>query len=717
MRNSYCLVLGLAALLLCGGTALQAQPTGERLAKVGFRPAQFFPAGSIFFAGSDYSAEELRTTPYGRAMLSPKMTQLGIGYLTAVRDMVDREGGTGAEVISELIALYPEFEKLQALPLGYGLIDLAPGENGVPDVSFAAVIDALEHADRFDEIIRGQLGKIDTEAATVAGQPFLRLVMDELPFPIHYGRVGSVLMLTIGQSAPATIIDTMSGKRPSMASDPRVAQAGKKILGSGRLSGLAFLDAQKSIQLALQWLSMEGEPLPEPARIALTEIGIDRIQALSFGLGMIDGAVQFGAFAAWPAGADSRSPLALSAEDLSVVPADSMFLWAGRLDLVKLYDDIMKVIEAVDPEQRSMIERQLNGAAAFAGIEPRRFLASIGSSFVVYEEPGLRGAFPMPVVALQPGDADYFERSVRSVLTLAAAALRQNGMQMKLVTSEAAGQPVTSVSVAAPEMVAMPSWVRRDNRLFLGLYPHCVAEAVGRLAEDPVAFSTNSRFQKMRAGLPTSATTLAYFDTPSLIKFLYPTVLPFIHVGLSVAEAEGIALPLTVADVPTPREFAKSFTVEVGTTHSDADGFMMVSRAGFPFMSMALPGMVLGVSAGAMTSVAVQRQEVMAIGARYQADGAMLAMASEQYKAQEGKYPFKLDDLKKAGMITERTYDNVRYEWRENSNFSGVKGEILFACDWPVMGDMTVVVRAGRGSGLEDYSKVMEELMSPKSDK
>lgn len=682
------------------------------------KPASFFPADTLLFVGNDYSREEMMQTSYGRFALGATMKDFVQTYFSVVEQLLRQQGVPGdMESTTQWIDQhYDLLMRLQTAPLGYGLLALDPGEGGLPIVEFAVVIDALDDADEVASLVDSLLEGVETEAATVDGVEFQRIVVPEIPFPIHYGRLGSRSMLTIGAGAPSKIIACLRKERPTLDQSPHAEQARRKLVGTGRLSALALFDFERVFNLALRWIAIEGEEIPTEARILLSELGIDRWRSLSFGVGILGETWQFGGFLGIEPGPDGfEAPLTLTGEDLSLVPADTLFFWAGRCDLAKLYDRVLAILEAIDPEQRALVERQIEAGGAMVGIEPRRLLAALGSSFVIYEEPGLRGVLPMPIVALRPADAEYLQTTARNLLSFAGAMMmRGEGPRLRLIDSEAHGSSITSVVIGAPEAVVAPSWAKVGDRLVFGLFPHCLREVAARAAAgESTPITAASRFAKSRSALPSGATTLAYFDTPTLARLVYPNVAPIAQSLLGLAAQEGIDVPYTVADLPSPSEFARYFTVEIGTTHRDAEGFTFYARAGFPLLSIAAPALAVAVPMSTVAMLGVQRRaeaaDDMARQARLRADGQALRMASNSFRSEQGRSPRSIDELIDAGMIDGTREDFDR--WYDNARCTGEDGQIL--C-WAVMpasdGNIAIVVRIRGGVETVHLEDVLREV-------
>lgn len=682
------------------------------------KSASFFPADTLLFVGNDYSREEMMQTSYGRFALGPTVRDFSKAYLSAMDQLLRQQGvPSDIETVTQWMDQhYDLIMRLQTAPLGYGLLALDPGEGGPPIVEFAVVVDALDDADEVAGMVGSLLEGVGAEPATVDGVDFQRIAVPEIPFPVHFGRLGSRLMLTIGAGAPSKIISCLRKERPTLDQSPRAEQARRKLVGTGRLSGLALIDFERFFNLALRWIAIEGEEIPTEARLLLSELGIDRWRTLSFGVGILGDTWQFGGFLGIEPGPDGfEPPLTVTDADLSLVPADTLFFWAGRCDLAKLYDRVLAILEAIDPEQRALVQRQIEAGGAMVGIEPRRLLAALGSSFVIYEEPGLRGVLPMPIVALRPADAEYLQSTARNLLNFAGAMMmRGNGPKLRLVDSEAHGSAITSIVIDAPEAVVAPSWSKVGDRLVFGLFPHCLREVAARAAAgDSSPITAASRYSRSRAALPSGATTVAYFDTPTLARLVYPNVAPIAQSLLGLAAQEGVDLPFTVADLPSPSELARHFTVEIGTTHRDADGFTFYSRAGFPLMSIAAPALAVAVPMSMVTVLGVQRRaEVagdMARQARLRADGQVLRTASSLFHSKHGRSPQSIDELIDGGVV-EGTREDLG-DWYDNARCTGEDGQIL--C-WAIMpaseGRIAIVVRLRGGVGTEHLEDVLREV-------
>jgi prepilin-type processing-associated H-X9-DG protein len=268
---------------------------------------------------------------------------------------------------------------------------------------------------------------------------------------------------------------------------------------------------------------------------------------------------------------------------LKTVPATATFVSAGAFDPAALIAAIRGIAGSVDPRAGVQMDRGLAQLNTMLGMDlVKDVLEPLGPQWVAYSDPSIAGIGLIGLVIVnKPDDAAKAEKGLNSVATLianvSAGAMRRQGMSIPYRQTKVGD---LNINYIATPLVS-PSWVVKDGKLFIGLYPQVVASAANYSSAGKQSILDNADFQAMRKRLGgANATALSYGDLRKGALESYQIILAVSRLGLGLADMWGVQSPELV--LPTLDELLTHLGPMGSVAWADQDGYHMRSICPFP---------------------------------------------------------------------------------------------------------------------------------------
>lgn len=338
----------------------------------------------------------------------------------------------------------------------------------------------------------------------------------------------------------------------------------------------------------------------------------------------------------------------LTLDDLPPLPQAMTSFLATRVDLTRLYDELLSTVRAIvalipEEDAAEQLEAGLAMVEAKLGLDLKADLfAHLGPTIVAYDDPrqGILGIGRATLIELQNPDA--FAASIDAILEVVDEVTEG---QVIVRRAERNGREV--VIVEAPQSAMGVSWCIADEWLVLG-QPQSIEAYLLRVDGVLPRWEPSEEHQEALAAMPQSFTSLTVSDprgAVNLVLGLAPTLLSVVKTFLrSSPDFEGLDLPLEVEDLPPAELVSQPLFPNVMIAEVTEEGFHYQSRS-------SLPGIPLIGSGDAATTTAVVAvgvalllpavQQVRAAARRSQSQNNLrqLALGMHNYEATHRRLP------------------------------------------------------------------------------
>lgn len=430
-----------------------------------------------------------------------------------------------------------------------GFEQAADGSNGRARPALGLVLHAGPDAERLEASI-AELGDA-SENDTIDGVTFRRVASDD--GEIYWTRRDGWLLAANGREAAARLLAAAGGD--SLANSATLRAARQRVGHSaGTLATLSlFVDAPKLLAAI-----REVADVSPAADQVLHELGVDALTGIYVHCGE---AADGGGFHAW-IGAESldRGLLtlwrqeSLSRDDLQVIPVDASWAWVTRLDLRRVYEEVLRIAGALDEEAPAKIQGAAAMAASVTGFSaPDELLPALGDTWVLFDAPDHGGfLFSGTVLVLKPRDGEALRGMFARTLEMAAPFLAQAHIRLEARRVEHDGHIVGYlVAPGAPVGIA-PAAAFVGEHVVIGQNPQVVKVALRQL--DPAlrrgSILDNEQVQRLAGRLSENTISFAFNDAHAGMRTLYPLLHALKMYAASIAASGSAMDPGTLPTLP-----------------------------------------------------------------------------------------------------------------------------------------------------------------------
>ncbi|MFN0057850.1 MAG: hypothetical protein ACKVX7_05270 [Planctomycetota bacterium] len=611
----------------------------------------WFPADTLLYVELRGQAEceaELANTAMWRlakeeprvAVLTKKLEELG-ALLNDSIDGIEWMKNVQSVLRNGLVVGVLGFEFGEAGPI-VEAVALAPV--GAERASFLANIDEL--------VVSLFATREEHDAAVVAlniaGSDFKSLTIPhaDLPWPLVYGCVDDRFVLGLGMQSIARLMARKIDAAASLAQAPSYRSALARVIPSGaKPLNKIHVNLARLRALILEIAAKEGEPLPVPLAKVFDVTGVARLNALTMSSAVVGNGIKYSLLLGCTPSAAGQVALTVTEEQLAIVPSDSLFVCASRCDVEAMYTRLRGMVDQlVERKQSLQIRNQIGGVEGMLGFEIAPFLKALGTHFTLHEEPELRGWIPGFVATLKPQDAELVGRAIKRLTGFAAMGLAQAEGSAEIRHMMCGDTKVEYLQVIGLPVPIAPAWASVGEQMVFGLSPAAIETLLLRRAEKSArSILDNTDFKRARGILGAGSGSLSYFDTSRVVRTLYPSVIPFLQMGLCMAGRADRSFDASL--VPPIRVLEKHLFGDIsGCTWTD-DGCLWQSHGviGVPISFAFGVGMAAGLAGPAFVA---RRQQVEFQEQMAQFEAEQAAHAAEMTETEIARTPeFSLTDF------------------------------------------------------------------------
>ncbi len=582
----------LLLMLLGGGFGM---PTGVPPTQEDPLAAKIAPADCLFYASwagtgtpdatsGNHTERMLAEPEVQRFLTEGRGRMLGFVQMAAANDPNAQQG------IEDIMKL---LELVQGKPGAMFLSDLVFNGNDPPTIKGAGLLRVDDDAAEVQNILNRLQGRAPPGQVTsvqIGSRTFSRVQLDEEAPTITWGVAGKYLLFGLGDGALEGMMQRAGGQPPAWLANVRTR------LPIPRVSTTMYVDVKRVVEMVVE---QSGEP--EAGRIVLV-LGLDKVQSFANVSGMDDkGCVSRSLLAVDGAGTGLLSWIdakPLAADDLKVIGQDAPAAIAFKLDTTALLDLVLGMIGQFEPREAEQAREEMAEAEQHLGFNIREdLLKSFGDTWRIFAQPGENALIGGWTIAIQVRDRQKLERIQETLLTMAKAALDQEGEGAPSISSDTLnGHTVHTLEFAQPGVPVAPSWCLTDNELFITATPQMMNPLLsgggdGRsLAQHPDVAGLFSGSAK--------TLVLAYMDTRVVAETILPMVPGLLQMfGIPALDTSGLPPSEVIVSHLQPTVFA------VGRT---PDGVALFSRRTLPGGNMAASVPVM--AAVALPAVGAARQ-------------------------------------------------------------------------------------------------------------
>ncbi|HKD37968.1 MAG TPA: hypothetical protein VKB78_14245, partial [Pirellulales bacterium] len=500
--------------------------------------------------------------------------------IAALREHANGPGAIAAQEVPKLVKI------ALTRPAAMFVSDFKMGQRG-PDVHGGLIINLGDQAD-------DAKASIDRLTALSPMPPNASGKWQRAPLPpdapvIEWGFDGKYFILGIGEGSADGIVQRKNG------SAPKWLEAVHSRLRVERPAMVHYLNIKKIVSL-VQASGALGRGLPPQT---LDALGISNVTSLASVSGLekdgwtsntllgIDGEPT-GVFAL--AGGNP-----LTAADLAPIPKDATIALAGRLDLDRVYRGISKIAGNVNPHARLELEQGIAQLENHLGIElSRDVFKSLGDTWCVYSSPSEGGLLVTGLTVVTPlRDRERLAKAEERLRMMAKAAsepapgARGFGprSRMTIADCEFRGNQIHFLNFIGEPIPVAPAWCITDKELIVSLSPQTIKAHLSRAADAGSLADLPAVAKELRAsGGPTS---IAYADTATMVRTLYPLIQFGFNAIASAVQQEGVQIDASL--LPSAAAILPHLEPSISTSTMSKDGLFISRRGTLPMEFESLP--------------------------------------------------------------------------------------------------------------------------------
>ena len=547
---------------------------------------------------------------------------------------------------------------LQTGSAGIGLFDVVV-ERDALDIQVAMVVESPE-ARRLATLLQQlveQLGlKVDSEQS-VGGVKMQVVNLPVAHLRLLWGLREPVFIAALGDQAAAKVLATLTGDGATLAEAAELKLARQKL--SAHLEGqhlCLYLDVQKIVTRGREVARDMLGGLPAVLDPLLEELGLNAVRAKYVHYERNPDGPRLLAFAHATGPARGLLKLfdqkPLTDEDLKIIPQDAYWASVYNLDLASLWEEVLRIVDALAPEQRPAIDGALAMTTPVLGFSiVDDLLPVFGDTWAVFDAPDHGGLLLSgTVLVAEVKDSQALEGMLERVAQLLAPLTAQGNVKLMLKKLQRGEHDIRYLLVGGAPVPLAPAWSFADGRWVFGLSPQTVATALRQI--DPrtrgPSLLDRADFQAARAAWPARVQGVDYFDTRYFTRMLYPLVNGLRTLAVSVLAAHGMEIDLTT--MPPLPESAAGMTNYIAALGRDDEGVVYVASGEMAPLSMLAATTALTASV-VVPSLADARRSALRVRSMAnlnQIGGACYAYAAEH----DQEFPRSLRQLVEEGLVS-----------------------------------------------------------------
>jgi len=511
--------------------------------------AALVPAEALFLAECndlDGAGRFGPGTAIGRLFAEPDVQ----AFVKKLGDSFQRAFAGNARGPLAMVGLAPEdFDGIAFRRIGFALVDVSLATEQVDAVLYLETRAGGEKVAKILKALRQSAEMFGGAAFTesdVRGRKVLSTAV--AGHEICLAAQGERFVLTTRASRMDDVLKAIDEGHPSpLRAAPRVAKLRQR-MAAERNALFCYLDAPAIGRFVFDAIGQNSaEGVAEAKRICAA-LGLDAIEALGLadvpeGAGYrTEGAVLL---------KERRGLFALAANTppshrfAKMTPADALAYGGETCDLAALWQAVLDLVGAVDPDTRAEFEGGEREGGAMLGLDIRKdLLEAVGTEWAGYVAwPSAGGLIPDLVMFASVRDRERLSRALDTLAAKANQIVAADGASVTACRTQFRGTEIRFLEVTdrrgEPRPYA-PAWAFGEDFVVLALCPQSVKHA---LMEKP-ALSGRADFQRLLAATPRTAVSATYIDLGRILTWGYASLVPVLQVVQGAIHKAAIGQPV-----------------------------------------------------------------------------------------------------------------------------------------------------------------------------
>ncbi|MCH7987844.1 MAG: hypothetical protein IID46_01700 [Planctomycetes bacterium] len=460
-------------------------------------------------------------------------------------------------------------------------------------VKATLIVNGAKDADKLAETLKEML-KLLPE------QPPEDLKNVKFPLPpgmsLTLHREGKRFILGFGEGTVEAAVAGLNGKAQGLKQNSRFTASMKRVT-IGKMSGISWLDLKAVVEKLTKALGPAGALVQK----TVADAGIDKIDSVASYRGVVNGQIHNRTFIKTDGTLDGLLALAagrtIKPDDFRHVPADCDFVYSLSLNLPKLLATSKEIVAKAHPPSQQMFEQILKQLETELELSIEEdFFKAFGDVWTISNSKAAGGLFVTSLVGtLEVRDS----KKAHKVFTQAMEILRDSlpgetdsGYRHRgiyLVNKKFMGNTIYFVNTIGDDVPFAPAFCLTEKHLLIGPHPQAIKSRLRFLSSKEASFTT--KIKDLTSHTEGELLSVSYFDTKSLVRYLYAFAPYFGQVLYSEIQSHGSRIDLF--SLPSPRAILPYVGNSVSTVTRTKDGIMFDGQTALPvpFFSLAMANM------------------------------------------------------------------------------------------------------------------------------
>jgi hypothetical protein len=424
--------------------------------------------------------------------------------------------------------------------------------------------------------------------------------LKNVKFPLPFGmtltlhREGKRFILGFGEGTVEAAIAGLNGKSQGLNQNSRFTASMKRVK-IGKMSGVSWLDLKAIVEKLTKALGPAGVLVQK----TVADAGIDKIDSVASYRGVLNGQIHNRTFIKTDGTLDGLLALAagrtIKPDDFTHVPADCDFVYSLSLNFPKLLATSKEIVAKAHPPSQQMFEQILKQLETELELSIEEdFFKAFGDVWTISNSKAAGGLFVTSLVGcLEVRDSQKAQKVFTKAMEILRDSLpgetdsgyRHRGIY--LVNKKFMGNTIYFVNTIGDDDVPFaPAFFLTEKHLLIGPHPQAIKAQLRFLSSKDANFS--SRLKQLTSQTEGELLSVSYFDTKSLVRYLYAFAPYFGQILSSEIQSHGGRIDLF--SLPSSRAILPYVGNSVSTVTRTKDGILFDGQTAFPVPFFSLIG-------------------------------------------------------------------------------------------------------------------------------
>ncbi len=441
-----------------------------------------------------------------------------------------------------------------------------------------------------EEMSRGS-GQMKPTSLPIGDATFRGIPIPPSVPPFAWGFLGDYLVLALGEGMPGTILGNMNGSGGLASYAP--AKAALKKVAVDEPCFRSYINIAQVLEKARPMIGS----IPEVNRL-IDALAVNQMQTVAAESGLEGEGFVSRSYLAAPGERKGLlsllKPAPLTQRDLSIIPGDATIAMALKLDPDSVYDELLQILEAVDPRAKAeFLEEVISEPQMALGIDIEKdIFEALGDTWCLWNAPS-DGGLVITGLTLA-ASVDKPERFTRTVDKIVAFIQGQTGTPRTIGSRRARrgvyvdscvheGTKIYYLNSVGEEFPLAIAWCVHKDKFLMSMFPQMLKSTISRGMNPGTSFARNPEL-----GPISNSLSVSYVNMPEFFRMLYPVLHPFAQMACSELQREGFDIRITA--LPTAGSILPHLKSEVSFVKAVEGGLFSENRGSLPLGGGVLSG-------------------------------------------------------------------------------------------------------------------------------